>query len=119
MAELEMETVNVFFYGDLEKLIKELYDQEISITDLIPFELMGQNTYHEFTVDGESELDSIGDEYIVQKWIDNPGQTSFDTNDIPEIDWTNERSLDVRHILHRLFKDGVIPQGKYIMTIWW
>jgi hypothetical protein len=116
MPQLEMETANVFWHGDLEALVREVYNQNISVLDLV-FE-PHNGSYYEYTVNGESELQDIGDDIIVQRWIDDGG-TVFDVSDVSEFDWTNEYELGVRHILHRLYKDGIIPAGKYLMKVWW
>lgn len=118
MAELKMETgVRVFWYGHLEELIKEVYDQEIRILDLL-FEVTN-DSYYSYTVDGVTELDTVGDDIIVQKWIENPGKVNFDVSNESVFDWTDRALLDVNHILHRLYQDKIIPAGKYLMTIWW
>jgi hypothetical protein len=117
MAKLNSETAEVFWYKDLEDLIKEVYDQDIRILDLV-FE-PSQDSYYSYDVNGESELIDIGDDVIVQKWIENPGQTTFDVSDVPEFDWTDTAHLDVNHILHRLYTDKIITAGKYLMTVWW
>lgn len=117
MLSLKTEDAKVFWYADLEKLVKEVYDQEIRILDLL-FEV-SNDSYREYTVDGEyGLLDTVGDNIIVQKWIEQGG-TKFDVSNVPEFDWTDEAQLDVNHILYRLHIDGIIPEGKYIMTVWW
>jgi hypothetical protein len=109
---------------DLEKLVEDVYGLDIDIIeDMITYERIGQHTYHEFDVDGEQELDSIGDDEIVKVWSE--------TGQLKEIDMRNDPqwapawdeyyygNVEVKHILHRLFKDGHIVAGHYVMLIWW
>lgn len=117
--KLSATLVQAFEYRSLEKLVKELYDQDIRILDTIPFERIGHYTYHEFDVNGESELDTVGDPEIVQKWIETGEITGLDMDDVEEFDWAYSGSVEVKHILHRLFKDGHIPAGDYIMLVDW
>ncbi len=116
--KLKTETFHTFEHRDLEKLVKELYGYDINILDerFIPFEYIGQYTYHEWTVDGESELDTIGDKEIVAKWIET-GQ--MDQLEVPEVDWLLFAEVGLNHIMHRLFIEGHIPAGKYQMKVWW
>ena len=94
----------VFEYAELEKILKDLYGIEISVLEsLIPDELIGHYTYHKWDVDGESELDLIGDEEIVAEWIE--------TGDMDKV--------CLEHIMHRLFIEGHIPAGKYVMLVDW
>lgn len=116
-TKLKYSTKKVFWYSDLEKLVKQVYNEDIRLLDLL-FE-PSQNSYYEYTINGNSELTTVGDDAIVQKWIDNPGQTVFDVSDVTEIDWTNTVQLDVNHILYRLYIDDIIPSGEYVMTVWW
>lgn len=109
---------------DLEKLVKELYGQEIDIiNDMITFERIGQHTYHEFDVDGELELDSVGDVEIAKVWTETGQLKDIDMRNDPAWApaWTEyyEGDVEVKHILHRLFKDGHIEAGHYVMLIWW
>ena len=109
---------------DLEKLVKEVYGQEIDIiNDMLTFERIGQNTYHEFDVNGIDELDSIGDDEIVKVWTETGKLKDIDMSNDPEWApaWTEhtDGDVEVKHILHRLFKDGHIVAGHYVMLIWW
>ncbi len=118
---LNTEPVNTFYYGNLEELVKELYGHEISVLDerFIPFEYIGQNTYHEWTVDGESELDTVGDDEIVAKWIETGEMDNLDMSDVPEYDWAATADVQLEHIMHRLFIEGHIPAGNYLMKVYW
>ena len=115
--------VRVFWYKDLEDLVKEVYDLDISILGfMVPDELIHQNTYHQFTVDGESELDFIGDDDIVAEWI-RTGQTlglaMSEYDSFSDRPYSYSQRVEVRHVLHRLYKDDIIPSGKYLMTVYW
>lgn len=120
---------NVIFYTDLEKLIKESYGVKVDIMEMIPEERRGHYTYHEFTVDGESELDSFGDEEIVKHWAETGEYLYIDPSDInitypDDYDWKyhwepDGYSVDIRHLLHRLYKDSLIPGGLWYVTVDW
>jgi hypothetical protein len=101
-----------FDYSDLEKLISELYGQNIDILDLL-FE-PNNDSYEEYEVDGDSELYDIGDPEIVAEWIQTGAMPYRD-----DYRGMPLKALDVRHILHRLHAEGHIPTGKYIMRISW
>lgn len=117
---------HVIWYSDLQKLVKDTYGVDINIMDMIPDEFRGQNTYHEVDVNGESELDCVEDPYIVKHWIETGEYQYINEDDlnIPEAKdpqwWSNDYYfVEIKHILHRLFKDGLIPGGKWIVTVWW
>jgi hypothetical protein len=122
--ELTSEQVTVFKYEDLEKLVKQAYGHDISILDsYIPDERMGHYTYHEWTVNGSSELDLMGDDIIVQKWIESGDLDDIDMTDVVLEDgspyWRSDASVGLEHILHRLYLDKIIPAGKYLMKVDW
>lgn len=113
-----------FHSRHLEQLVKEVYGQEIDIIkSMILFEHLGQHTYHEFDVDGSLELDSVGDDEIVKVWSETGQLTNIDMRNDPQwgLSWTEyyHGDVEVKHILHRLFKDGHIKAGHYVMLIWW
>ncbi len=115
--KLKTEIVHTFYYRQLEELVKELYGHDINIVnDLISFESRGQHTYHEWTVNGESELYDIGDDKIVAKWIET-GQ--MDNLIVPEVYWLPSARVELNHIMHRLFIEGHIPAGKYQLKVYW
>jgi hypothetical protein len=117
-AKLNTVMTHVFECRDLERAVKDVYGIDIDILngDFIPDERIGHYTYNEWTVDGETELDLIGDDLIVAKWIETGQMTNL------EIDhefWQNPVSVGLEHILHRLFIEGHIPAGNYLMTVDW
>ena len=117
---LKTEQMHVFMYTELEKAIKELYGIDVDIlSDMIPEERIGHYTYHEFTVDGESELGLVGDDEIVAKWIETGETKNLDMSDVPEFDWCDTADVEVQHVLHRMFIEGHIPAGKYLMQVDW
>jgi hypothetical protein len=124
MSKLNTETHHIFWYKDLEDLVKELYALDISILDTIPFEHLGQHTYHIFTIDGVSELDSIGDAEVYNVWVATGQTEGIDQSNDPDWDpaWNEfgtTADVEVKHILHRLYVDDFIPAGKYLMTVSW
>lgn len=124
-AKLDTVITHVFDYTDLEKLVKDLYGHTIEILDerYIPYERIGHYTYHEWTVDGETELDVVGDDVIVQKWIDTSEIDHIDMTDVVLEDgspyWSTETNVGLEHIMHRLFIEGHIPAGNYLMKVDW
>ncbi len=120
---LKAKTATVFEYSDLEKLVKEVYGQEIHILqDMIPDERIGQYTYHRFTVDGEEPLDMIGDEEIVRVWTETGQLVAIDISNDPQWEdaWGFELgNVEVNHILYRLHQDGYIEAGEYYMLVSW
>jgi hypothetical protein len=124
---LEAKQAIVFDYSKLERLIKELYNQDIRILDTIPDERIGHYTYHHFDVDGDTELDIIGDAEVVKVWTETGNLTGIDMTNDPEwpdddaIAWwePTDGAVEVKHILHRLFKEGHIPAGTYYMLVDW
>lgn len=115
-------TATVFEYRDLEKLLFSLYGTKVDILNseqFIPYERKGHYTYHEWTVDGESELFCVGDEEIVAKWIETGELTDLDMTDVLEYDWADTADVGLEHIMHRLFIEGHIPAGNYLMTVDW
>lgn len=121
-AKLNATLTHVFEYRDLERLVFELYGQKIEILNgeqFIPDERVGHYTYHEWTVDGDSELSSVGDKEIVAKWIETGQTTGLDMTDVPEYDWANAADIGLEHIMHRLFIEGHIPVGNYLMKVDW
>jgi|SRR3954471_7699361 len=116
--KLKTELMHVFMYSKLEKLVEEVYGIKVRILDLIPDELIGHYTYHTWTVDGESELFDIDDDKIVAKWIETGNITQLDMSDVPGYHRaTADVGLD--HIMHRLFIEGHIVAGKYLMQVDW
>lgn len=120
-AKLNTTITHVFDCNDLNKALKDIYDIEVDILNdgFIPDERIGHYTYHEWTVDGESELDCVGDDEIVAKWIETGKMKELDMSDVPEYDWRDTADVGLEHILHRLFIDGHIPAGNYLMTVDW
>jgi hypothetical protein len=120
---LKTEQMYAFKFQDLEKLVKELYDQEIHILqDMVFEERIGHYTYHTFTVNGDEPLDMIGDDEIVKVWTETGRLTGIDMTNDPE--WCDgwqyyDGKVEVKHILYRLHKEGHIPSGEYIMLVDW
>jgi hypothetical protein len=106
----------VFWYSDLEALVKELYDFDFEILGT-PYAEFSQNSYQQYEIEADDDttiLDTIGDDDIVAEWIAtgvNPLREDYRGTLFP--------ALDVKHILYRLFVEGHIPEGKYLMTVWW
>lgn len=118
--KLESEQVIAFDYNKLEELVKELYGQEIRILDMIPDELIGHYTYHKFDIHSEyGALDSVGDDEIVKVWTETGQLTGIDMDDVEGYDWLDTADVDIKHILHRLFTEGHIEAGKYLMLVDW
>ena len=113
---LKAEQCTVIWYADLQVTVKEVYGQDINVLDMV-FEPNNGSNYS-FTVDGDTELDTVGDLEIVEKWI-STGSTRVDMSDVEEYDWNDFAEVDVNHVLHRLFRDGHISAGKYTITCWW
>lgn len=111
----------VFKYTILEKLVKELYGLEISILgdNFIPRERLGHYTYHQWFVNGEEELGDICDDAIVRKWIETGKIEDLDMSDVPLHDWADTADVRLEHIMHRLFIEGHIPAGHYVMLVDW
>lgn len=120
-AKLDTAVTHVFAYTDLNKALKDIYGIDVDILEngFIPDELIGHYTYHEWTVDGESELDCVGDDEIVQKWIETGLMKDIDMSDVPEYDWRDTADVGLEHIMHRLFIEGHIPAGNYLMKVDW
>jgi hypothetical protein len=119
-AVLATTTTHVFDYRDLEKTVKDVYGLEIDIVnDFIFDERRGQYTYHDWTVDGESELFSVGDDEIVAKWIETGEVLDLDMSDVTAYDWADNADVGLEHIMHRLFLDKYIPAGNYLMKVYW
>ena len=122
--KLEHKNSITFDSRHLEQLVKEVYGQEIDIiNEMITYERIGQDTYHEFDVDGYIELDSAGDVEIFKVWTETGQLKDIDMRNDPEWApaWTEyyHGDVEVKHILHRLFKDGHIKAGHYVMLVWW
>lgn len=123
-GKLNTVITHVFDYTDLEKLVKEVYGHDISILEsYIDDERLGHYTYHQWTVDGETELDLVGDDVIVQKWIETGQLDDLDMTDVVLEDgepyWSTETNVGLEHIMHRLFIEGHIPAGNYLMKVDW
>lgn len=119
-AKLHTVVTHVFEYRHLENLVKKVYGHEIHILqdDFIPDERIGHFTYHEWCVDGDSELFDIDDDIIVNKWIETGKMKNLSMADVPGYHRaTADVNLD--HIMHRLFIDGHIPAGNYLMKVDW
>jgi hypothetical protein len=120
-AVLDTVMTHVFEYSDLERTVKVVYGLDISILEgnWIADERIGHYTYHEWTVDGESELFTVGDDEIVAKWIETGEIENLDMSDVPAYDWADKANVGLEHIMHRLFLDGHIPAGNYLMKVDW
>jgi hypothetical protein len=119
MPELKSKQATVFEYQDLEKLVQEIYGIDIDIlNDMIPDYRRGHYTYHEWTVDGQSELFDIDDDKIVRKWIETDKIKNIDMTDVPGYH-NSTAAVGLEHIMNRLFLDGHIPAGRYLMTVDW
>lgn len=119
---MKTETMHVFMYTELEKTLKELYGIEVRLLDepFIFSERIGHYTYHEFDVDPvEGCLFSVGDDEIVAKWIQTGRMTNLDMRDVEVYDWSDTADVGLEHIMHRLFIEGHIPAGKYLMQVDW
>lgn len=112
---LKAQQTYVFWYADLEAVVKELYDFDFDILRT-PYAQFSNDSYtsYEIKQDYDYILDTVGDPEIAQEWIDT-GQ-----NPLRE-DWNGTLfpALDVKHILYRLYIEGHIPVGKYLMTVSW
>lgn len=105
-----------FWHVDFQDFVKEEYGFEYEAAEEYDFPHNG--AYFEFTVDGDSELDSTDDDKILDAWL-NEGQTKGIQVCDPDDDWQYTGSVGANHILHRLFKEGKIPPGDYMMEYYW
>lgn len=124
--KLKAETATVFEYKALAELVFQAYGQKIDIlNDMIPLERRGHYTYHDFTVDAESELYDIADDCVVDMWIKTGHLTALDLTESEfwqddwSEEWYGEADVQVHHVMNRLFKDGHIAAGRYIMLVDW
>ena len=104
---------------DLDRYMKEAYGIETNVLQM-EFEC-NNGSYRTFTVDGDSELDSIEDPFLYETWIKTGQMQDIELpEDLaePEYDWTTS-SIAVKHILHRLYNDGHIVAGQYLVEFWW
>lgn len=117
MFPIKTETINRFWHYEFQEFVREECDwPEYRVGD--EYEHAYNGSYFDFTVDGDTELDSIDDDKILDAWL-NHGQTVGIEVCDPDDGWSYEVSVGVKHILHRLFKEGKIPAGDYMMEYWW
>jgi|SRR5215203_5594719 len=97
--------VNVAWYKDVEEFMSSFYGIEVDIQNCE----YGQYTYlgpfsAYKTLDDSSEIEAVN-EYI-EKWVDE-----------------SYHDVDFEFDLSAIFKDlankDAIPEGKYLITIWW
>lgn len=112
-------TYHEIWYSDLERAMKEIYNIDVKIAPMLDYP--GQNTYYTYAVDGESEFDDIDDDAMYREWLetgemDDLGPYPFF---IGPVRHEQHGAIGIRHMFHRLFMDGHIPAGKYLMTVFW
>jgi len=118
-VNFETITYHQIWYSDLEKAIKSIYDIDVEIAVMLDYP--GQNTYYTYTVDGSSEFDDIEDEAMFEEWVETgemdnlgPYSTSYGGKT-----YKTYGEISVKHLFHRLFVDGHIPAGKWLLAIFW
>ena len=117
MFEIKTETVNRFWHVDFQEFVRKEYDwPTYEVAE--EWDYPHNGSYFEFTVDGDTELDSTDDDKILDAWL-NEGQTAGIEVCEPDDEWHYEGAVGVKHILHRLFKEGKIPAGDYMMEYYW
>ena len=116
MFEIKTEEIHRFWHQDFEKFVEQEYGYQYRVYE--EYDSPHNGSYFEITVDGDSELDSTDDDKILDAWI-NHGQTTDIEVCEPSDDWYYEGSVGAKHILHRLFKEGKIPAGDYMMEYYW
>lgn len=112
MFTVKAEVIHRFWHVDFQKFVREEYDWPgYEVAD--EYDYPHNGSYFEFTVDGSSELEDIDDAAIVDCWIQTGETEGIEIGE----DW--EGRVQVRHILHRLFNEGRIPAGNYMLECYW
>jgi hypothetical protein len=88
----------VIWYGHLEDFISEVFHKDANIADA---EEPYNGTYKEVTVGPQDSLDLDEEEHLLA-WL----------ND-------DESYIGVRQAITLLYSYGYLPEGNYIVTIWW
>lgn len=109
-------TYHEIWFGNLETLVQNVYGVKISVAEMLDYP--NQDTYITFTVDGESELDAVADKRIVSEWAATGKLAGLDLGEFAT-EYYQYGEVSVRHVLHRLYIDGHIPAGEWLLTIWW
>lgn len=103
---------------DLDRFFKDTYDIEI---DSLRMELECNNgSYLTYTVDGERELDSIEDDFLYETWVSTGQMKDIELPEEFAIQpYFTHSDIRISHVLHRLFLDGHIVAGEYLVKFWW
>lgn len=114
---LKVEAGNIIECRDFSSFIKEYYDRDIDlIARHAPF--MGNDSFLEIDVDKEQPEDWYPDEEdIALDPADAMNKWSSDEEDYKFL--ANELGINEELILWDLCRRGIIPEGKYIIKIWW
>lgn len=118
-VKFETKTYHEIWYSDLQKAIKSIYDIDVEIAVMLDYP--GQDTYYTYTVNGSSEFDDIDDEGIYREWLETGEMTSLGPFPFTWEGKTHytDGEVQVKHLFHRLFVDGYIPSGEYLLTVHW
>ncbi len=112
MFDIKVQEGRRCWHSEFQKFVREEYNwPEYEVAE--EYDYPSNDSYFEFTVDGDSELDEEGDDLVVQVWLETGQTKGIEV----EEGWTAD--VQVKHILHRLFKEGKIPAGDYMMEYWW
>jgi hypothetical protein len=105
---------------DLDRFFRETYDIEINSLEM-KFECHN-GSYDTFEVDGEKELFSIEDDFLYDVWVNTGQMKDIELPDeyvySPEYNY-NTADIGMGHVMHRLFLDGHIEAGNYLVEYWW
>jgi hypothetical protein len=117
MFPIFTETVERFWHVHFQTFVRTEYNwPSYEVAD--EYDYPHNGSYYEFDVDGESELLDIGDDRIVAEWIRTGETSGLDLGEFAD-EWVQTGTVGVRHVLHRLFKEGKIHAGKYMMEYNW
>lgn len=114
---LEIKDAYVIECRDFTQFVKDHYNREINVVQRHA-EYLGNDSFLEIDVDKEEpdewypEEDDIADspEDAIEKWLSDEEDYKF---------LENELGINESLILWDLCRRDIIPEGKYILKIWW
>lgn len=114
---LDIQNAYVIDCHELTQFVKDYYNREISVVQRHA-EYLGNDSFLEIDVDKEDPEEWYPDEEdladnpedAIEKWLS--GEEDFQFLE-------NELGINEHVILWDLCRKGIIPEGKYILKIWW
>jgi hypothetical protein len=112
---MRIENVKLISETEFSRLVSETYGRPYQLQQ--QGDMMGQDTMIRVTVPDDGKWGCIGDEERFQEWKARDVTEPMDYTE--RLWWLRDFYPPFNEVLDDLHRQGILPQGDYVIHVWW